>query len=271
MHSPRHQRRGDAALRLGSNGGTLRLPSTAHAALVGHALAAPPKTRRRSSALRLQRRGATTTRHCSCGVGRSYTRRAASVRRRFALRLQRRGATTTWHCSRGAGRSCTRRHRRGDAALRRGSNGGSLQLPGTAHAALVGHALAAPRLCKDAATLLCAAAPTAGCYDHPAQQQPDVKSPVHTPVHSLTLLNARCAYARRGPISKRKEYIRIFRRREHQKSRSSPGSGLRELTPQHHSFRHNLCPWLPLAPPCAPLHGARRPRTRRRATNDVLQ
>jgi len=68
------------------------------------------------------------------------------------------------------------------------------------------------------------------------------------PYVNLTLLNARCAYAFRGPISKRKEYIRIFRRREHQKSRSPPGSGLRELTPQHHSFRH-LCPWPLLAPP----------------------
>jgi hypothetical protein len=63
---------------------------------------------------------------------------------------------------------------------------------------------------------------------------------------NLTLLNAGCAYARRGPISKRKEYIRIFRRREHQKSRSPPGSGLRERAPQHYSFRH-LCPWPPLA------------------------
>jgi hypothetical protein len=45
---------------------------------------------------------------------------------------------------------------------------------------------------------------------------------------------------------------------------------LRELAPQHHTFRH-LCPWPPLAPPCAPLHGARRPWTRRWATNDVLK
>jgi hypothetical protein len=33
------------------------------------------------------------------------------------------------------------------------------------------------------------------------QQQLDAKSPAHTPVHNLTLLNARCAHARRGPIS----------------------------------------------------------------------
>jgi hypothetical protein len=49
---------------------------------------------------------------------------------------------------------------------------------------------------------------------------------------NLTLLNARCAYARRGPISKRNEYIRKFRRREHQKNRSPPGSGCV-------SFHHN--------------------------------
>jgi hypothetical protein len=59
-----------------------------------------------------------------------------------------------------------RRQRRGDAALRRGSDGGMLRPPGTAHAAPAGYAFAAPP--KDAATLLCAAAPTAGRIDHPA-------------------------------------------------------------------------------------------------------
>ena len=71
-----------------------------------------------------------------------------------------------------------------------------------------------------------------------------------------------CARMRRGPISKRKENIRAFHRRDHQKSRDPPGPGVLELTSQHHSYRL-LCPWPPLALPRAPLHGARRPRTRR--------
>jgi hypothetical protein len=196
-------RRGDAALRHGSNGGSLQLLGTAHAALVGHALAAPPKTRRRRSAPRLQRQDAATSRYCSRGAGRSCTRRAATdaatplcaaaptagFRDYPVLRTRR------WQVM-----HSPRRHRRGDAALRRGSNGGSLQLLGTAHAALVGHALAAPpktrrrrsapqlqrqdattsrqcsrgagrsftrRATKDAATPLCAAAPTAGCRNYP--------------------------------------------------------------------------------------------------------
>jgi len=168
MHSPRRQRRNDALLRRGSNGRTQRLPGTTHAALAGHALTAPPKTRRRCSAPRLQRRDATTTRYCERGAGRSCNRRAAkdattplcaaattggalrlpgtahaapadhalaappkTRRRRSAPRLQRREATTTRHCSRGAGRSCT------------------------------------CRAAKDATTPLCAAAPTARCYDYP--------------------------------------------------------------------------------------------------------
>ena len=204
MHSSRRHRRGDAALRHGSNSGMPRLPGTAHAALVGHVLAAPPQTRRRRSAPRLQRRVATTTRHCSRGAGRLCTRRATKEE-----------ATPLCAAATTAGRydypalltrrrpimHSMRRHRRGDAALRRGSNGGMLRIPGTAHAAPVIHALAAPpktrrprsaprlqrwgatntqycsrgvgnsctrRAATDATTPLCAAAPTAGRYDYAA-------------------------------------------------------------------------------------------------------
>jgi hypothetical protein len=182
----------------------LRLPGTAHAAPAGHAIAAPPQTRRRRSAPRLQRKDATNTRDCSYGAGNSCTRRAAKDATTLlcavaptvgrydypALLTRRRPIMHSM-----------RRHRRGDAALRRGSNGGMLRIPGTAHAAPVIHALAAPpktrrprsaprlqrwgatntqycsrgvgnsctrRAATDATTPLCAAAPTAGRYDYAA-------------------------------------------------------------------------------------------------------
>jgi hypothetical protein len=60
---------------------------------------------------------------------------------------------------------------------------------------------------------------------------------------NLTLFNARSAHSRRGPISKRKENIRAFHRRKHQKNRGPPGPGSREFMTQRHQFRH----FVPLA------------------------
>jgi hypothetical protein len=167
MHSPRRHRRGDAALRRGFNGGTLRLPGTAYAVPAGHALAAPhlwdAALRRGSNggmlrlpgtaqtapaghalAARLQQRNATTTRHCTRGVGQVMHSPPQTRRRYSAPRLQRRDATTTRHCSRDAGRSCTRRPAKDATTPRCAAAQTMLRPPGTAHAALAGHSLAAP-------------------------------------------------------------------------------------------------------------------------------
>jgi hypothetical protein len=201
MHSPRRQRRGDAALHRGSNGGTQRLTGTAHAAPADHVLAAPPQTRRRRSAPWLQRRCATTTRHCSLGAGRSCTRRAATdaatplcaaaptaVRYDHPSLLNRRRQVM----------HSPRRHRRGDAALRRGSNGGALRLTGTAHAtpadheACTGTAHAAPAD-REACTGTAHAAPEGYALAAPPQTRRRRSAPRLQRLDAATTLTAHAA------------------------------------------------------------------------------